>query len=295
MQEQDHTKEKTLKVNWLVSLYLILSPIVAAIGIYYWLDHSLFNWKTIILALIFYSIIEVSITAGYHRLFCHQAYKAKAVVRAVFLFFGSGAFQGSALTWSSDHYYHHRYVDDCEKDPYCIGKGFFWAHMGWLLFKESNLTEEDKQRHKTLMNDHLVVWQHKYTIFVGIFSGFILPALIASLWGDWFGGLLIAGVARSVINHHSTFLINSLVHCYGKQNYSTANSARDNWFAAFLTFGEGYHNFHHAFASDYRNGIRFYDWDPTKWLIEFLSAFGLTHSLIKVPREVIEKAKIKKS
>jgi stearoyl-CoA desaturase (delta-9 desaturase) len=111
-------------------------------------------------------------------------------------------------------------------------------------------------------------------------------------WNDFFGGVILAGVARTVINHHSTFLINSLSHYMGDQTYSDAHSSRDNWFTAFLTFGEGYHNFHHEFPSDYRNGVRFYHFDPTKWLIYGLSLVGMTKGLLRVRQEIIVRKRI---
>lgn len=282
------------KVNWTNSLYLILAPFIAAYGIYYWVSSGSFNWNTIILLVVLTTFCQVSITAGYHRLFSHRTYNAAWPVRLFFLIFGAGAFEGSAIHWSLDHRIHHNYVDDNEKDPYSIGKGFFWAHMGWLLFKQDEQVYEEAQNHKAkdLFSDPLLTWQMKYWVLVGALVTFVLPSLIALSWGDFWGGLLIAGVVRSVINHHSTFLINSLSHVMGKQTYSDSHSARDNLFTAFLTFGEGYHNYHHEFPSDYRNGTRIWDWDPSKWVIKALSYLGLASDLKKIPEEIIIRKKM---
>jgi stearoyl-CoA desaturase (delta-9 desaturase) len=285
--------KKERKVNWQTTLYLMISPLVAGAGIFYWVKSGSFNWGTLILAIIFMTFIQVSITAGYHRLFSHRSYNAKWPVRLFFLVFGAAAFEGAALTWSLDHRIHHNHVDDNDRDPYSIGKGFFWAHMGWLFFKhDEELTEDDVRRGGDLIKDPLVVWQYRNWLPVGVFAGFILPALIAIFWGDFLGGFLIAGIARSVINHHSTFLINSLSHCVGKQTYSDSHSARDNLFTAILTFGEGYHNYHHEFASDYRNGVRPWDWDPSKWVIKGLSFVGMTFDLKKIPDEIVLRKKM---
>jgi stearoyl-CoA desaturase (delta-9 desaturase) len=281
------------KINWQTTLYLILSPFVAGFGLYFWLKSGAFNWNTIILALILMTFIQVSITAGYHRLFAHRTYDANAFVRLFFLVFGAAAFEGAALSWSLDHRIHHNHVDDNDKDPYSINKGFFWAHMGWLFYKQDEvINETELKRAGDLVNDPLVIWQYKSWLNVGIFAGFILPALLALIWHDFWGGLLIAGILRSVINHHSTFLINSLSHCVGKQTYSDSHSARDNLFTAILTFGEGYHNYHHEFPSDYRNGVRLWDWDPSKWTIKALSLIGFTWSLKKIPEEIILRKKM---
>jgi len=279
------------KFNWVVGSYLLVSPFVAIFGLYYSLSAGKFNWNTMILLFAFMTAAQVSITAGYHRLFAHRAYQAKWPVRLFFLFFGASAFEGSALLWSLDHRIHHNYVDDRDKDPYAITRGFFWAHMGWLLYKQDDQIEDAKNA-GDLVNDPLVMWQYQCWIPLGIFVGFVLPGLIAWSWGDMFGGIFIAGFLRSVINHHATFLINSLSHCVGQQTYSDTHSARDNLFTAFLTFGEGYHNYHHEFASDYRNGPRWYDWDPSKWIIKALSLVGLTYNLKTIREEIIVRKRM---
>lgn len=276
------------RINWTNTLYLTISPLVSVLVVFIWLKQGWFHWQTLVSLVVFASLIEISITAGYHRLFAHRAYKANALVRAFFLFFGAGALQSSALLWSLDHRVHHQHVDDKEKDPYSIKKGFMWAHILWLFYKFDNQTESTKA--PDLYQDKLVQFQHKYWMYIGSFSGFILPTLIAHFaWNDAFGGFFISGLLRSVINHHATFFINSISHCIGKQTYSDTHSARDNWFTALLTFGEGYHNFHHEFPSDYRNGVRFYHYDPSKWLIYGLSLVGLTSDLKRVSNELISR------
>ncbi len=278
--------------NWINAVYLILSPFVAVFGLWWWIAGGYANWPTIILAIIYAVFCELSITAGYHRLFSHQTYKAHWLVRAFFLIFGACALQGSAICWSVDHRIHHRNVDDNDKDPYSINKGFFWAHMGWLLYKTDEQLKENVS-HQDLLDDPLVRFQYKHWVLIAVVIGFLLPGLIAGFgWGDFIGGVLVAGITRTVINHHSTFLINSLSHISGSQTYSDSHSARDNWFTAFLTFGEGFHNFHHEFPSDYRNGVRFYHFDPTKWLINGLSRVGLTSDLLRVRQEIIVRKRI---
>lgn len=282
------------KINWVNALYLLIMPFAAVAGLYFWYKSGWFNWSTIILALVLMTFCQISITGGYHRLFAHRTYSAKWPVRLFFLVFGAAAFEGSAIHWSLDHRNHHNHVDDNEKDPYSINKGFFWAHVGWLLFKQDDQLHSGKvSKTGDLFDDPLLLWQLKYWVMVGSFVTFVLPTLIAGLcWGDWFGGLVIAGGLRSAVNHQSTFLINSLSHCIGKQTYSDTHSARDNMFTAFLTFGEGYHNYHHEFPSDYRNGVRAYDWDPTKWVIKGLSFVGLTSNLKRINEEIIVRKRI---
>jgi len=139
----------------------------------------------------------------------------------------------------------------------------------------------------------LLRFQHDYFFPLALFLGFGLPTWIAGyFWGDWKGGFLIAGVLSKVIMLQCTFCINSLAHYLGEATYSDQRSPRDSFITSLVTFGEGYHNFHHEFPYDYRNGVHFTAYDPGKWLISALSYFGLTYNLKRFPEELFEKAKI---
>lgn len=235
----------------------------------------------------FFSFISagLSITLGYHRLFSHMAFQAAWPVRFLTLLFGSAAFEGSALEWCRDHRTHHKHVDH-EEDPYDISKGFFHAHIGWLLFKLKS--EPPFNNVADLKEDKLVMFQHNYYHLIAMFMGFVFPALVGYLYGgahEALGAFLISGVARIVCVQHSTFFINSLCHCVGKRPYSSRCSARDSGFMALFTFGEGYHNYHHEFQHDYRNGVKPWQFDPTKWSIWLLNKFGLAKNLRRVPDE----------
>jgi stearoyl-CoA desaturase (delta-9 desaturase) len=121
--------------------------------------------------------------------------------------------------------------------------------------------------------------------------GFALPMLIATAWGDPLGGLLFAGFLRLMIQYQATFSINSVAHSLGRRPYSTSVSARDSWITAILTMGEGYHNYHHRFPGDYRNGVRWYHFDPSKWWVWTLSKLRLARDLKRVPAEMIRRAR----
>ena len=275
------------RVNWTTSIFLAVLNVLAvtAVPLYIW--HFGLDWFQVGLFLFFYIATGLSITLGYHRLFSHLSFKAKTPVKLATLVFGACAFENSALDWSSDHRKHHKFVDH-EDDPYDISKGFFWAHIGWLFFKLG--PEQPMDNVNDLKRDRLVMWQHRWCIPMAFAVGFGVPAALGFLWNGWTGALgafLIAGVLRVFVVQHCTFFINSLCHTVGKQPYSTKHTARDSAIMALFTFGEGYHNYHHEFQHDYRNGVKPTNFDPTKWSIWTLEKLGLVSDLRRVPAEKI--------
>jgi len=137
-----------------------------------------------------------------------------------------------------------------------------------------------------------VMFQHRYYVPLAVGLNFALPLAIGFAVGDPLGVFLLAGLLRLVVNHHFTFFINSLAHMWGSQPYTDENSARDNGALALITYGEGYHNFHHIFQNDYRNGVRWWQYDPSKWLIATLSGLGLASDLKRVPDMWIQRAQV---
>ena len=219
---------------------------------------------TLILAVVLYLLGGMSITAGYHRLFAHRTYRASAPVRWFFLAFGASTFQNSALSWSADHRAHHADTDG-PGDPHAITKGVWWAHMGWLFYRRE--CSADVSRLTDLYAVRSVRLQNRYYAVLAIGLGLVLPTAIASTWGDPWGGLLVAGVLRGAVLLQATFCVNSLAHLVGRRRYDESVSARDSVLTALVTFGEGYHSYHHRFPFDYRNAIHWWQYDPSKWLI----------------------------
>lgn len=246
-----------------------------------------FNWWTLLLGLAWFVLCGLSITAGYHRLFAHRTYEAVSGLRLAALLFGAASAQNSALHWANNHRVHHSKVDR-DEDPYNINRGFIWAHIGWVLYRD---TEHEFKRVRDLRGDSLVMWQHRHYPLLAVLVGGVLPACIGFLWGDPIGALLVAGFVRLVVQYHVTFATNSFAHTVGARPYDLSTSARDHFVTAVLTLGEGYHNFHHRFQNDYRNGVRRRDFDPTKWFIWSLSLLGAAHNLRRVPEEKIMRAR----
>lgn len=286
---ETHSKLRPQDFNWLNATFLTLAPLVVVISLPYYLFSYSFDWRLAALFFFYYMATGMSITAGYHRLFSHRSYDARKIVKIIYLVFGAAALEGSVLKWCSDHRRHHKFVDT-DRDPYSIQRGFFFAHMGWVYLKED--PRFAGQRDQDLARDPLVSWQSRYYFPVAIVVGFLVPTLVGAYWGSPWGGFLFGGLFRVVVTHHCTFFINSLCHMWGSQPYGDKTTARDNFILAFLTYGEGYHNFHHRFEADFRNGLKWYQWDPTKWFIQALSLFHLAFNLRKISDGEILKARL---
>ena len=283
-------REIVHEINGVNAFFLVVTPLLSVILLPIYIYNHGWSWGLTAFLIALYTISNLSITVCYHRYFSHRTYEAPMWVQFLFLLVGSMAFQGSALRWSTDHRRHHREVDS-DEDPYTINKGFFHAHLGWMLFKdrhpEVNVYPRDLEKNKW------VILQDKYYVYVASFMGFIVPGLLGAMFGFGFwAGMLVGGLTRIVLSQHSTFLINSAAHSFGNQPYTDKNSARDSFTMAVLTFGEGYHNYHHFFQFDYRNGVRWYQWDPTKWVIRLMAVVGMAKRLKKVSAEEIMKARI---
>ncbi len=246
-----------------------------------------FSWWTLGLAVVWFFLCMLATTAGYHRLFAHKTYKGTAPLRLFYLLFGAASGQASILNWASDHRAHHARTDTAE-DPYDISRGFWWAHIGWLFFREPAARTANV---RDLEADWMIRLQDRFYVVLLLGVGFLAPLLLAWSWGDAAGGFLVAGFVRLMVQYHATFSINSVAHTVGRRPYSTSVSARDSALAAILTLGEGYHNYHHRFPADYRNGIRFFHYDPTKWWVWALSKLRLASELKRVPAAEIEKVR----
>lgn len=296
------TQETGRGIEWSTTLFFAINPTVAIVGTVLFAYFGFITWQLFLFGLIFAILTNLSVTAGYHRLYAHRSYETTPLVEWIYLLIGASAFQGSALKWCSDHRRHHTHIDT-NKDPYNIQQGFWYAHMGWLFKKES---VNQSIHAPDLEKNHRVKFQNDYYLTVAILTGFIFPgvcALVSYLlfadqvngwmaFGYFWAGVIVAGSLRIFLTEQSTFFVNSLAHTLGKQPYALDISAKDSLIVAILTHGEGYHNFHHKFQWDYRNAIKWYQWDPTKWIILSLKSMGLAKKLKEVSPVEIMKARL---
>jgi stearoyl-CoA desaturase (Delta-9 desaturase) len=276
--------------DWVAIVFLTATPIIGVVGtaVYTW--HVGFEWWMAGLCLALYLLVGLSVTSGYHRFFAHKSYECARPVQLFYLVFGALAVQSTILNWASGHRQHHKHVDD-DWDPYNIQRGFWWAHIVWIFYKN----EYDQRNVPDLLRNPLCRWQQRWYGAILIAGGLVLPGLVGWFFGDVIAGILWGGFLRIVITHHTTFFVNSLAHSFGSRRYDHEVSARDNWVVALLTLGEGYHSFHHRFPADYRNGVRWYQWDPAKWTIWVLEKLGLARRLKRTSAPRIEWARLESS
>jgi stearoyl-CoA desaturase (delta-9 desaturase) len=206
------------------------------------------------------------------------------------LAFGAGAFQTSALAWAAAHRRHHGSTDS-DEDPYDARRGFWYSHIGWVVRKADPTIPAVPVR--DLERDPLVRWQDRHYALVAIAVGLVLPLLLGLVCGDPWGGFVMGAAVRLLVVYHATFSINSFAHRFGSQPYSDRSSARDSLLTALVSMGEGYHNFHHTFPADYRNGVRAHEFDPTKWALRALAAVGVVRTLRRTPPTAIVRARLR--
>jgi len=271
--------KKTSKYNWSMVVFLTIIPIIGIVGTSFYVYYNGIELFEPILLISLWFFTGMGITMGYHRLFAHKSYRTNTILEWILMIFGSIALENTILKWSSDHRRHHS-LSDTDDDPYTIKKGFWHAHIGWIL-KNTDPEKEKISGVKDLEKKSAVIFQNKYYFHIAFVGGFLIPLAIGFYYNRPLGGLLWGTFLRITLVHHATFFINSLCHYSGKRTYDVNSTSRDSWFVSLFTFGEGYHNYHHKFPSDYRNGIKWYAYDPSKWLIKVFSYFKITSNLIR--------------
>jgi stearoyl-CoA desaturase (delta-9 desaturase) len=275
-------------IRWTAVIFIPVISLIGVIGTPLYLYFRGITPSEAVLFWFFFFATGLSITVGYHRLFSHVSFKANNFVRFMLLFFGAGTFEKSCLRWASQHRQHHQFTDT-ELDPHSIKRGFFFSHMGWIMFYKHNI---EMANVPDLQQSKLVMHQHKYYDWWSVGAGIALPMLIGVLIGHPLGAFIMAVCLRLALVMNAAFLINSYAHLVGTRDFDDTSSARDHWLGAILTNGEGYHNFHHRFPNDYRNGYRWYHWDPSKWMIYTLSRLGWAWNLKRTPEETIASSQL---
>jgi len=234
--------------------------------------------EAVVMCAVLYWLRIFSIGAGYHRYFSHRAYRTSRAFQFLIAFISQTSAQKSVLWWAAKHRHHHLF-SDTEVDIHSPRhKGFIYSHFGWIFARihdQADLTKvADFARYPELM------WLHKYELVPPL-----LLALVSFAVGGW-PGLVIGFFLSTVLVYHATFCINSLAHVYGRTRYVTADDSRNSWLLALFTMGEGWHNNHHAYQSSVRQGFRWWEIDPTFYILKGLSFVGVVWDLKTPPKDV---------
>ncbi len=254
------------------------------------------HWPDLVVLAVTYALTGVGVTVGYHRLFTHRSFKTSAPMRALLATLGSAAIEGPVIEWVANHRKHHRFSDQ-PGDPHSphVGHGSGWrgalaglahAHLGWIFGDEQMASEE--RYAKDLLADPIVRFVDR-TFLLWVVVGLAFPfclglALTGSIAGG-LTGLLWGGAVRIFCLHHATFSINSLCHFFGRRRFATGDESRNLLWLSLPTLGEAWHNNHHAFPSSARHGLRWWQLDPSAWLIAGLERCGLAWDVVRIPRE----------
>ena len=221
----------------------------------------------------------IGITAGAHRLWSHKTFEAGWPARFLFMVFNSAAHQGSIYHWVRDHRMHHKHTDT-ELDPHSIQYGFWYSHIGWLLYKKSPQLRDAVKKidMSDIEKDSIVMFQHKNYMALSNLFCFILPTFYGYFfWNSWWIGYFYFGVLRWILLLHATWCVNSVAHMWGTKPYNPRLSSRQNMFTSIVAVGEGWHNYHHAYPYDYRASEFGWmqEWNPTTLFLDGLALFGL--------------------
>lgn len=234
-----------------------------------------FSWKVLAISLALWWITGgLGVTLGFHRLLAHQSFTAPRWLVYFLTICGSLAVQGGPIAWVAGHRVHHAHSDR-ELDPHNSKKGFWWAHIGWIFYRDAKMGCFDgyKDYAKDLVADPFMLFLDRwYVVLQFLFGGLLL----------WFGGwsLVIWGTfVRLVFGWHCTWLVNSAAHMFGYQSYDSRDNSRNCWWVALLSFGEGWHNNHHAFPRSARHGLKWWEFDYSYLVLRLLELCGLARDV----------------
>ncbi|MBI4432925.1 MAG: fatty acid desaturase [Candidatus Omnitrophica bacterium] len=255
--------------DWVLLVWMIFMHVGALAGFF------TFSWQALGVCLFLWWLTGgIGICLGYHRYFTHRSYETPKFMQYILAVCGSLAGEAGPISWVAAHRYHHTYSDQ-EEDPHSPNRGFWWAHMTWLFGREKFLAEFESCKRFTpdMARDKFLVFLNRNHMLPALFL-----AILLYVWGGW--SFVVWGMfVRSVLVYHSTWLVNSASHIWGYRSFKTTDQSRNNWWVAFLTFGEGWHNNHHAFQRSARHGLRWWEVDMTYLTIRLMSMVGLARQV----------------
>jgi sn-2 palmitoyl-lipid 9-desaturase len=240
-----------------------------------------FSWSALGVAIFLHWLLgSIGICLGYHRLLTHRSFQVPKPLEYAIAVLGAMALQGGPIFWVAGHRMHHLHTEDVNLDPYSAQKGFWWSHILWLFYPKAEFFdfESYKRYAPDLERDPFYRWLNRYFLLLQIPLGIILYLLGG--WSFVWYGLIV----RTVLLWHSTWLINSASHMTGYRSFHSDDNSRNLWWAALLTYGEGWHNNHHAHPNVAKAGWNWWEIDMTWWFIQVLKNLGLAKRVILPPR-----------
>jgi fatty-acid desaturase len=257
------------RMNWVTTTVMVLFHLGAVADLF------VFDWRSFAVAVFLYWLCTgLGISMGYHRLLTHRSYKVPRVVEYFFATCGALTLEGGPIFWVATHRVHHQNSDG-PGDPHTPREGGWWAHAGWILHGETkhNHTAVMSKFAPDLAKHRFYVWLNDYHWVPVVALGLLLLAiggLPLMLWAVFF---------RVTVGLHATWLVNSATHMWGARRFATRDDSRNNWWVALLTFGEGWHNNHHAHPVSARHGLAWYEFDPSWLTLRLLRAAGLVENI----------------
>jgi fatty-acid desaturase len=259
----------TQRMNFATTLVMVLFHLGAVAALF------MFNWRAFAVAVFLYWFCTgLGISMGFHRLLTHRSYKVPQPLEYLFAICGALTLEGGPISWVATHRIHHQ-NSDLPGDPHSPRDGGWWAHAGWILYGETNHnnTRVMSKYAPDLARQPFYVWLNNYHWVPMIALGLLLFAtggLPMMLWGI---------CVRVVVGLHATWLVNSATHMWGRRRFATRDDSRNNWWVALMTFGEGWHNNHHAHPTSARHGLAWYEFDPTWITIRLLRGLGIAKAV----------------
>ena len=248
------------------------------------------HWPTWLFFTMYLVISGLGVTAGAHRLWAHRSYKAHIVYRIIVMLFNCISFQNDILEWARDHRVHHKY-SETDADPHNAKRGFFFAHVGWLLMKKHPqvIIKGQQIDISDLKADPVLMFQHKYFNLMAFIMAFLLPMFVPwYFWEESFVNCFyFAVVLRYVTLLHATWLVNSAAHLWGTHPYDKSINPAENYLVVFGAIGEGFHNYHHSFPSDYSASELGVVFNLTTTFIDIFAGLGLVWGRKKVSQAAV--------
>ena len=273
---------ESTKINWHTTIFTAIFHLGALAGLF------MFSWKALLVTAVLWWVAgSLGIGMGFHRLLTHRGFRTPKAVEYFLTICGLLALEGGSINWVVTHRIHHAFTD-AKGDPHSPRDGAWWSHVGWIL------TGTAQQHPRTtmeryapdLMKDPIQIWLNRL-----YFIPVIICGLLLLVFGGW--SMMVWGVfVRVTFGLHSTWLVNSATHMWGRRRFETEDDSTNNWFVALLTFGEGWHNNHHAHPRSARHGVRWYEIDVNWWGIRLLKFLGLAKGVKQISRQQIDGARL---